>query len=552
MPATTYSVSRCQKILDETAPLLRLYHRTYSDLQRIEVLIGEHFQTTILGEEFRSICCYGVPGHPVSLDVFNELCILPATEYCVQLSVDESTSLVCATALAPEETQKYLQDFNTTTNNVIYHVFRDIANNHSRKVDINSFIPDDGGIPLTWSLAIVGSLEKRKKFSLPPLSVLRERINISITKTFEARTKEPLLRFFCKETGALWQSAVDDSFSAEEIYLKAGSEFKGLLQILLDESGKTLDQLAGVEISKRYPEVEEVVRAGFEGAKLKGMESIDLKREDGTLGGTVLAMHNEGFLSIEWIAAYLVDTDQNHFMVDERARTRNNKERYLRVFSAIHDFKNPTWLQFGKKNGVYLYLSERATAAEEGWLRIVSYVINLLIDDINKRLDTDTGFRYRLEQVTYDCAAASLSDPSTGSFARHQDGFNGLIAYQQRGYGRLNLVVPTMSFQNHCAPTSTISWYRKDDKTGPSVGSFVHDFFIQHWQLLGANLHFEHEVRVAVSIRHLYHQSLYQNSLFFIFPVCQGHVYIEGRCRAQISVELSTCGKIRLVERTHI
>ena len=249
------------------------------------------------------------------------------------------------------------------------------------------------------------------------------------------------------------------------------------------------------------------MRAGFEGVKLKGMESIDLKREDGTLGGTVLAMHNEGFLSIEWIAAYLVDTDQNHFMVDERARSRNNKERYLRIFSSIHVFKKPTWLQFGKKNGVYLYLSERATAAEEGWLRIVSYVINLLIDDINKRLDTETGFRYRLEQVTYDCAAASISDPSTGSFARHQDGFNGLIAYLQRGYGRLNLVVPTMSFQNHCAPTSTISWYRKDDKTGPSVGSFVHDFFIQHWQLLGANLHFEHEVRLAVYICHFFYQS---------------------------------------------
>ena len=90
-----------------------------------------------------------------------------ATEYCVQLSVDELTSLVCASVLPLEETQKYFQDFNATTNDVIFLVFRDIVNHNSRKADINYFIPEDGGIPLTWSLAIVGSLEKRNKFTLP-------------------------------------------------------------------------------------------------------------------------------------------------------------------------------------------------------------------------------------------------------------------------------------------------------------------------------------------------------------------------------------------------
>ena len=103
-------------------------------------------------------------------------------------------------------------------------------------------------------------------------------------------------------------------------------------------------------------------------------------------------------------------------------------------------------MQFGKKKGVYLYLSQRASAAEEGWLTIVSYIVNLLIDDINKRLDSETGRRYRLEQVLFDTGVASLADPSLGSYARHQDGFPGLIDPLVKGFSRFNLVVPTAAF----------------------------------------------------------------------------------------------------------
>jgi hypothetical protein len=151
-------------------------------------------------------------------------------------------------------------------------------------------------------------------------------------------------------------------------------------------------------------------------------------------------------------------------------------------------------MQFGKKSGVYLYLSQRASAAEEGWLKIVSFVVNLLIDDINKRLDSETGSRYQLEQVLFDTGVASVADPSHGSFAKHQDGFPGLVSASIKGFSRFLLVVPTLAFQNHCSANATISWYRMGETNGPPLASFIHDFLLHHWQLPGVNFHFQHDV----------------------------------------------------------
>ena len=69
--------------------------------------------------------------------------------------------------------------------------------------------------------------------------------------------------------------------------------------------------------------------------------------QEGSLGGTVFAMHNSGFVSAERHAAYLVDTDNNYFMTDVRALVMHGKERLLRIFSSNHTYNDPTWLQFG-------------------------------------------------------------------------------------------------------------------------------------------------------------------------------------------------------------
>jgi hypothetical protein len=496
MSSPLYSASSCQKILDETAPLLALYHSSLPDLKRLQVLIDEHFQDNSTGNDFRSYCCFGLPGKPVSLQLFNELCILPVTNYCVQLAQDDLSGSIAPSFMDPDQKNKYLVDFAVTASNNIIHIFQQIVKYHSRSEEILGFIPADG-IPLTWSLQIVGAISNKNNNSspsLPPLSVLRERILLCVDCAFQARLSNNKLKFFCKETGAMWQKTIDDVVDAQAIYLQAGSEFKDLLENLLVETGKTFDELAGVKPSQRYPHVEALVRDGFERSTQKGMESVDLHLEDGSLGGTVLAMHNEGFFSVEWIAAYLVDTDQNHFMVDDRALKKKNKERFLRIFSVHHNYSNPTWMQFGKKSGVYLYLSQRASAAEEGWLKIVSFVVNLLIDDINKRLDSETGSRYQLEQVLFDTGVASVADPSHGSFAKHQDGFPGLVSASIKGFSRFLLVVPTLAFQNHCSANATISWYRMGETNGPPLASFIHDFLLHHWQLPGVNFHFQHDV----------------------------------------------------------
>jgi hypothetical protein len=356
-------------------------------------------------------------------------------------------------------------------------------------------------IPGEWKNCILGKPDRTvdlKIDDVPSLEELQDRIRKSIEFSCAKKKNNPKAKFFTHESGLAWRPTTnDDTFDVEAIYMKAGSEFKDLLEKLLKDTGKTLDQLAGVYPTRRYPDVEEVVRQGFAGAKLQGMKSLDLLLDDGSIGGTVIAMHNEGFLSPEWIAAYLVDTDQNHFMVDERAQIKNNKERYLRIFSVDHDFENPTWMQFGKTNNVYLYLSQRASAAEESWLKIISYVVNLLIDDINRRLDSVTGSRFQLEQMFFDVGVESLADPSSGAFARHQDGFPGLIDALVRGFSRINLIVPTFSIQNHFAETTKIAWYKAGDLKGKEVGSFKHDFFIFHWQLLGVNANFEHEVSLT-------------------------------------------------------
>ena len=180
-------------------------------------------------------------------------------------------------------------------------------------------------------------------------------------------------------------------------------------------------------------------------------------------------------------------------MKDERAEKLNNKDRLLRIFSTNHVFENPTWLQFGEKKNVYLYLSQRATAAEEGWLTIASYVINLLIDFINGHFDSETQGRFQLECIDYDAGVVNLANPAIGSFAIHSDDKPGLFDNSIPGWSKFLLMVPTLAVQNHWDLTSSISWYYPGDKT-KALYTIKHDFFITQWQLVAVQYHFEHEV----------------------------------------------------------
>ena len=332
------------------------------------------------------------------------------------------------------------------------------------------------------------------------LEELRRRISISLDGAVAKKTKHTAIKLLSQETGLLWQTP-DDTFDVNQVYLEVCSAFPQRLETLLLQSGKTLDELAGVEVVHRYLGVEAVVRDALSRGKKHGFESKDLKLADGSLGGTVFAIHNAHY-SVKWIAAYLVDTDNNLFMEDVRAASLANKERLLRIFSTYHTSDQPAWIQFGgKMANPFVYLSRLASAAEQGFLKIQSYVINLLIDDITKALKPiDAIGRYKLEHFYYDTGVVSLGNPTTSSLAAHQDGKPGIVCPHTSSFSRFMLMVPTMAFQNNCGATATVSWFRSDDPKKEIKATFTHDFFINHFQLMQVNDKFHHEVSLILPL----------------------------------------------------
>jgi hypothetical protein len=148
-------------------------------------------------------------------------------------------------------------------------------------------------------------------------------------------------------------------------------------------------------------------------------------------------------------------------------KLKNDKERLLRVYSNYHSFHVPTWLQFGEQKDVYLYLSQCASAAEEGWLKIADFIIKLEIDHINSFLDTIPGTKqYRIDPVDHklDAGLAVCCDPSLSSFAGHTDCKTGLTHHSVPGYSRFFLQVMTLAIANFESKSSLITWFLHDNK----------------------------------------------------------------------------------------
>lgn len=490
----SYTLPSCHGILAETISLLQVMRQTAPELNRLNQLLESHF----LSDEFRSICCFGRKGHNISLALFNSLCILPSTDWGVTLHVQESPSSIMrlqATPLSQHERLIHKQQKLLHCAQIITTLMGNILLVHPDQEFIKNSMPLNNEISQAWILAILGLKTMTTNVDIPGLPELRRRITLSLNAAVLKKRSHPPYKFFSQASGFLWQQ-VDDTFDVNQVYLEVCASFPKLLEQLLVDKGQTLDQLAGVSVARRYPKVEALVRDALSRGQKHGIESTDLKLADGSLGGTVFAIHNAHY-SPEWIAAYLVDTDNNVFMEDVRAGALFAKERLLRIFSTNHTHEVPSWIQFGDKGSVYLYFSRLASAAEQSWLKISSYVINLLIDTINSKLKLlDTYGKYLLSHIEYDTGVVALGNPSTSSLGGHQDGKPGIVCPHTPGFSRWMLMVPTMAFQNHCAPTATISWWRSDDPTKEKLASFTHDFFINHYQLLGVNDKFHHEVRV--------------------------------------------------------
>jgi hypothetical protein len=99
------------------------------------------------------------------------------------------------------------------------------------------------------------------------------------------------------------------------------SLFSHHLESLLRDTRKTLDQLAGILIDVKHPQVLKAVSRLLSQAPPPHVEKKDLKigqGSDAKLGGTVIAVHQ--FLSPEFLAYYLVNHGSSCRISDRHTR----------------------------------------------------------------------------------------------------------------------------------------------------------------------------------------------------------------------------------------
>jgi hypothetical protein len=358
-------------------------------------------------------------------------------------------------------------------------------------------------IPDKWKNGILGKHNRKtlEPFCLPSILTIQTRIQEAIEFSFLQKLSNPFSFFFNQASGLSWlpsSSPPPVVIDYEKITLESVSLFSQHLDSLLHDSQQTLDELAGVVILVKHPPVVRAVRRLMKLAPPPHVEKIDLKTRrgpDGKLGGTVIAIHQ--FLSAEFLAYYLVDHDSACAYMQD-IRSAHKKDRKLRVASIHHVSNQPIWLQFGSGDSAYLYLSRAASAAEEKWLIIVNYVMNLLVQFVNTSIESaclphnvPKDKLLRLRQ--YGTLVGNTGHPSTGNYGRHHDAKPGLVDPSDPSYSRFQIMVPTLCLQNHPVSNTRISWFPNEDPTW-AAGSVSHEFCLFHIQGVGVQEHFEHEV----------------------------------------------------------
>jgi hypothetical protein len=118
--------------------------------------------------------------------------------------------------------------------------------------------------------------------------------------------------------------------------------------------------------------VEALVRDAPSRGRKHGLEHVDLKLANGCLGEIVFALHNAHY-SLEWIAAYL--STRTIMSSCRMFVCWGSLEREVAsIFSTNHREDSPSWIQFGEF--IFIY-PDLPSAAEQGFLKIQSYIINL-------------------------------------------------------------------------------------------------------------------------------------------------------------------------------
>ena len=498
------SQRHCYAVFEETLGLAQAdpHNLDYQERKRLDHLLLSYFQDDASGACFRSMICYGCDDILVSITDFNNFVVLPGSQFAMELihtSVHTPIHFRRVSTIAKKELHhNTLRRAYASVDFVLQHVTKHYFAG-------NADIAYHTKVPLKWKNGIIGNVDRAelKILHTPSLEDLHHRIRTSLEFSCVQKKNNPGSFFYSSASALAWK-ANRPKIDYDILYLQGCSDFPTYLAELIGPD-QYLDHLAGVVVNHSYPEVEARFQKMYDQAPARHIDGHDLKLGKDTceIGGTVVAIHQ--YVSPSFLAYYTVDHDAScAYMRDERSSRKKNRK--IRVASVDHVDTKPIWLQFGETNDVYLYLSQKASAAEEKWLCIVNFVMNLLVDFVNKRIKEKHGQNTHefelMRKREYGVIVASASNPLEGNFGWHKDGKNGIVAAGDAKYSSFQLMVPTLCLQNYAHPNTTIEWAPVTDPTY-IAGSIVQECILVHIQLLAVNEKFIHHVSCRLAIPNL-------------------------------------------------
>jgi hypothetical protein len=506
--APVISQTECWTTLEEAVSLVRSNSRTQEQNRKLHHLLATCFQAeSMTSLTFRSITCHNIAGVGVSLEQFNEFVVQPHSDYEFRLGCPSQTCL-------PLQLLK-IDNIATCDINSLEHAHSKVVFvldhfQHKRTDEINSY--RHRTLPNTWLNAILGLEGKCTKLlaGVPPLPEIHSRIECSIHASFLEKEASKTSRqpFFSRSSGSAWKPTAPSAkteIDYDKLELVAMSKFPAYLNQFLEDRGKYIDELAGVDVPYYVQEVADRFSALVAKAPKRRVEAVHLKRRaasnDDEVGGTVVAIHQ--YLSPSFLAYFTTDQDSCAYMDD--IRSKHKKDRKIRVSSSDHLNSNPVWVMFGKGSDPYLYLSQKASGGEQLWLKIVNYVMGLLESFVNLQVRFEVRqsgglFQSQPEKdkvyhvPRYATNVAVCGDPLVSLFGRHTDLRPGLDSEAEPRFRQDNLLVPTGCMQNHCRSITTITWYPKEEPSH-QAGSVTQEQNLIHLQLKSVQVHWEHAVR---------------------------------------------------------
>jgi hypothetical protein len=465
------SQSDCCAILDEALKIARNTRRTPANQNRLCQLLNHYLQPYgPVPALFRSMICHNDASIDVTFEDFNTFVVEPFSDF--EFNLGGPVNYVPYQFQVVEHTrsqqlklrENLVIQAHATINFVLDHL------KHPRKEEIQSYATQ--GLPKTYMNAILGIFSRSQKnpIELPSLSVIRSRIVSSLAFSFSklGGRNHP---FFTAASGAAWNQQGPDrnTLTDDDLELSAMCHFPKHLESVLKDAGVYLDELAGAKVPFHVPEVAGRFEAMNEASGPAHVEGVHLKqsKDSKEIGGTVVAIQN--YLSPAFLAYFTVDQDSCAYMDD--IRSSSFKNRVIRISSRDHVNTKPIWLQFGDKDNIYLYLSQRASVGEELWLKIVNHVMGLLEVFVVNFTTSERKDNYpassnirgtptlprKFRAPTFQTNVAACADP-LHQYGLHSDDKPGLSHPAIPRFSRGSLIVPTLCIQNHSQCTTSIQW----------------------------------------------------------------------------------------------